>query len=193
MKWTFEIKFDGYRCVAVKRGREVTLFSRNKKVLNKRLQKVVEALASLGGDFVLDGELVAFDPQGRPSFQLLQNTRSRSLPVYFYAFDLLNRDGELLVNLPFARRRELLESLLIAPEDPLRLSSLCAVNLWQASIAICLTILGALNPYVILGSCFLFKIAFAFGSPTSSSLVAEMISKEEFALQIRSGGLQINV
>ena len=95
-KWTFEIKFDGYRCIAVKRGQEVTLFSRHKKVLNRRFPSVVEALASLDGDFVLDGELVAFDPQGRPSFQLLQNNLSRALPVYFYAFDLLNRDGELL-------------------------------------------------------------------------------------------------
>ena len=95
-KWTFEIKFDGYRCIAVKRGREVTLFSRNEKVLNKRFPKVVEALASLEGDFVLDGELVALDSQGRPSFQLLQSNLSRTLPVYFYAFDLLNRDGELL-------------------------------------------------------------------------------------------------
>ena len=92
-KWTFEIKFDGYRCIAVKRGREVTLFSRHKKVLNRRFPGVVEALASLGGDFVLDGELVAIDPQGRPSFQLLQNNLSRALPVYFYAFDLLNRNG----------------------------------------------------------------------------------------------------
>ena len=123
-KWTFEIKFDGYRCIAVKRGREVTLFSRNKKVLNKRFPKVVEALASLAGDFVLDGELVAFDPQGRPSFQLLQNNLSRTLPVYFYAFDLLNRNGELLVDLPIERRRELLGSMLAAPEDPLRLSPL---------------------------------------------------------------------
>jgi len=70
-KWTYEIKFDGYRCIAVKRGSEVTLFSRNEKLLNKRFPKVVDALTSLGGDFVLDGELVAFDPQGRPSFQLL--------------------------------------------------------------------------------------------------------------------------
>jgi ATP-dependent DNA ligase len=97
-KWTFEIKFDGYRCIAVKRGREIALFSRNGKVLNKRFLKVVEALALLEGDFVLDGELVAFAPQGRPSFQLLQNNLSRSLLVYFYAFDLLNRDGEPLVN-----------------------------------------------------------------------------------------------
>ena len=62
-KWTFEIKFDGYRCIAVKRRSTVTLFSRNEKLLNKRFPKVVDALASLGDDFVLDGELVAFDPR----------------------------------------------------------------------------------------------------------------------------------
>jgi DNA ligase D-like protein (predicted ligase) len=123
-KWTFEIKFDGYRCIALKRGREVTLFSRNQKVLNKRFTKVVEALASLAGDFVLDGELVALDPQGRPSFQLLQSNLSLAVPVYFYAFDLLNRNGELLVDLPIERRRKLLGSMLAAPEDPLRLSPL---------------------------------------------------------------------
>jgi DNA ligase D-like protein (predicted ligase) len=106
----------------MKRGREVTLFSRNQKVLNKRFPRVVEALASLAGDFVLDGELVAIDPQGRPSFQLLQNNLSQALPVYFYAFDLLNRNGEVLVDLPIERRRELLGSVLAAPEDPLRLS-----------------------------------------------------------------------
>jgi ATP-dependent DNA ligase len=106
--WTFEIKFDGYHCVAVKRGSAVTLFSRNEKVLNERFPKVVDALASLEGDFVLDGELVAIDPQGRPSFQLLQNNQSRALPVYFYAFDLLNRQGESLVSVAIERRRELL-------------------------------------------------------------------------------------
>jgi bifunctional non-homologous end joining protein LigD len=123
--WTFEIKFDVYRCIALKRGREVTLFSRNQKVLNKRFPKVVEALASLKGDFVLDGELVAIDPHGRPSFQLLQSNLSRALPVYFYSFDLLNRDRELLLNLPIERRRRLLESLLAASKvDPLCLSPL---------------------------------------------------------------------
>jgi bifunctional non-homologous end joining protein LigD len=67
-------------------------------VLNKRFQKVVGALGSLEGDFILDGELVAIDPKGRPSFQLLQNNQARTLLVYFYAFDLLNREGESLVS-----------------------------------------------------------------------------------------------
>jgi bifunctional non-homologous end joining protein LigD len=123
-KWTYEIKFDGYRCIAVKRGKDVTLFSRHEKVLNGRFPGVVDALVLLDGDFVLDGELVALDPQGRPSFQLLQGNISQSLPIYFYAFDLVNRSGELLVNLPLSRRRELLGGLLVAPEDPLRLSPL---------------------------------------------------------------------
>ena len=103
-QWIFEIKFDGYRCIAVKLGSEVTLFSRNQRVLNKRFPKIVDALASLDGDFVLDGELVAFDPQEKPSFQLLQNDQSPTLPVYFYAFDLLNRDGESLLSWPIERR-----------------------------------------------------------------------------------------
>ena len=122
--WTFEIKFDGYRCIVVKRGREVTLFSRHEKVLNKRFPGVVDAFASLDGDFVLDGELVALDSKGRPSFQILQNNLSRTLPVYFYCFDLLNRDGETLVNSPIERRRDLLGRMLSKPEDPLRLSPL---------------------------------------------------------------------
>ena len=91
-----------------RRGSEVTLFSRNQKLINKRFPKIVQALASLENEFVFDGELVAFDPQGRPSFQLLQNNRSRTFPVYFYAFDLLNRAGGLLLSLPIEPRRELL-------------------------------------------------------------------------------------
>ena len=88
-KWTFEIKFDGYRCIAVKRGREVTLFSRHKKVLNRRFPSVVVAPASLEGDIVLDGELVALDSQGRPSFKIMQHILSKLLIISFYALVLL--------------------------------------------------------------------------------------------------------
>jgi ATP-dependent DNA ligase len=94
--WTFEIKLDGYRCIAVKRGGEVTLFSRHQKVLNGRFPGVVDALASLKGDFVLDGELVAFDSQGRPSFQILQDVSSKRIPISFYAFDLLNKKRRIV-------------------------------------------------------------------------------------------------
>jgi bifunctional non-homologous end joining protein LigD len=64
------------------------------------------------------------DSEGRPSFQILQNSLSQELPIHFYVFDLLNRDGEILVNLPFSRRRELLGNLLAAPKNALRLSPL---------------------------------------------------------------------
>jgi ATP-dependent DNA ligase len=73
-KWTFEIKFDGYRCIAVKRVREVT--PRHKKVLNRRFSSVVQALASLGGDFVSRRKLVASDSQDLPSLQLIQSSHS---------------------------------------------------------------------------------------------------------------------
>ena len=135
-KWTFEIKFDGYRCIAVKGAQEVTLFSRHKKVLNKRFPGVVDALASLDSDFVLDGELVALDSKGRPSFQILQNNLSRTLPVYFYCFDLLNRDGETLVSSPIEQRRDLLHRIVAAPEDPLRLSPLLQASSGQVLEAV---------------------------------------------------------
>jgi ATP-dependent DNA ligase len=73
-KCTFEIKFDGYRRIAVKRDAEVTLFSRNQKVLNKRFTKVVEALASLKGDFVLDGELSPSIRKGDRPFSFCKTT-----------------------------------------------------------------------------------------------------------------------
>ncbi|HEX8311131.1 MAG TPA: non-homologous end-joining DNA ligase, partial [Chthoniobacteraceae bacterium] len=122
--WTFEIKFDGYRCLAMKNGNEITLFSRNEKTFNDRFPDVVEALRTIKGDFVLDGEIVALDEHGKPSFQLLQNSRSRALQVYLYAFDLLNWNGEALHTQPIERRRERLNELLSSPVDPLRLSPL---------------------------------------------------------------------
>jgi bifunctional non-homologous end joining protein LigD len=122
--WSFEIKFDGYRCIAVKRSSEVTLFSRNEKVLNDRFPNVVEALQEIAGDFVLDGEIVALDEQGRPSFQLLQNSRSRAISAYFYAFDLLHRDGESFLKEKLEQRRKRLTELLPDAAGTVRISPL---------------------------------------------------------------------
>jgi bifunctional non-homologous end joining protein LigD len=62
--------------------------------------------------------LLPLDSQGRPSFQVLQNNRSRTLAVYVYAFDLLKGDGESLLHEPIEGRRDLLGRMLPAPEDP---------------------------------------------------------------------------
>lgn len=122
--WTFEIKFDGYRCVAVKAGKKVMLLSRNRRRLDDRFPAIVKAVAKISGDFVIDGEIVALDQKGRPSFQLLQNSDASKLPILFYVFDILNRAGEELVAFPIERRRGLLSELLTNTPDPLRLSPL---------------------------------------------------------------------
>ncbi len=122
--WTFEIKFDGYRCIALKDGDDVKLLSRNENGLNDRFPNVVRALADLPGDFAMDGEIVALDEKGRPSFQLLQHNLTRPLDVFFYAFDLLNRDHEDARLEPIERRRERLDELLPVSVDPLRRSPL---------------------------------------------------------------------
>jgi MFS family permease len=73
---------------------------------------------------------------------------------------------------------------------------LCAVNLWQAAVAICLAVLGVthlLSAYVILASAFLFGVGFAFGSPASSSVIAEMVPAEDLASANNLGGLQMNI
>ena len=69
-------------------------------------------------------EIVALDSRGRPSFEITQNSASKDVTISFYAFDLLNKNGELLVNLSLSYGRESLDSLLAASKDPLRLSSL---------------------------------------------------------------------
>jgi bifunctional non-homologous end joining protein LigD len=79
-----KLSLEGYRCIAAKRRSEVMLFSRYRKVLNKRFPGITTALTSLEGDFALDGELVALDSQGRSLFQMLQAIPSQSLPIYFF-------------------------------------------------------------------------------------------------------------
>jgi bifunctional non-homologous end joining protein LigD len=107
-KWTFEIKFDGYRCIAVKLGKE------GHAILAPR-ESAQQTHRSGATSFSMESWLRWIRKEDLP-FNSMQNSISESsLPICCYAFDLLNRDGELLVNLPFFRRREFLEGCLPHP------------------------------------------------------------------------------
>ena len=80
-QWCYELKLDGYRAIAFKRNGAVHLRSRNDNDFNFRYPRVVEALARLSDDTVIDGEIVAFDQDGRPSFNTLQNQGSAAVSV----------------------------------------------------------------------------------------------------------------
>ncbi len=122
-EWIFEVKFDGFRCLAVKNGRTVELWSRNKKLLNERFPGVAEAVAKLSAvSCILDGEVCALNARGISSFQLLQNLADSGAPVVYYVFDLIAEGTRDLGGLPLRERKERLEVVLRKAREPIRLS-----------------------------------------------------------------------
>jgi ATP-dependent DNA ligase len=111
-QWLWEIKLDGYRAVAVKSGGVVTLYSRNKKILNKRFPYIIEPLRGLPDGTVVDGEIVALDDDGRPVFNLLQKFTSEAGRIRYFVFDLLFYDNRDLTRLTLLERRDMLRSLI---------------------------------------------------------------------------------
>ncbi len=122
--WRCEIKFDGYRAVAVLNDGDVELWSRNHKPLGPDYPEVVTALAQVKcRNAVLDGEMVALDAAGRSRFQLLQGRELGERPnIVFYIFDLMHLDGRDLTALPLEDRQKILATLLKKPKSPLQLS-----------------------------------------------------------------------
>jgi len=111
--WLFEVKWDGYRAIAELRDGEVSLYSRNLILLNRKFPPIVDALRRCGFEAVLDGEIVVVDERGHPDFQLLQDYRgSRSGHLLYYVFDLLHFQGHDLTGLPLLTRKELLKRAL---------------------------------------------------------------------------------
>ena len=113
--WVYEEKYDGYRILAYKEGRQVRLLSRNAKDRTVTFQHVAQAVSALAQETVLlDGEVVAFDRRGVSRFQLLQNLslqNERSEPHYA-VFDILYLDGRDLRAEPLRSRRSELEKVL---------------------------------------------------------------------------------
>ena len=109
--WTYEVKLDGYRTLALKEGARVKLLSRNLKDATKLYPTVAREVARLKADSViLDGEVVAIDEEGRPSFQALHHQAAHA--VVYYAFDVLHLDGRDLTTTPLDERREVLAKVL---------------------------------------------------------------------------------
>jgi bifunctional non-homologous end joining protein LigD len=107
--WAYQLKVDGYRAIAFKSTGALCLRSRNHKDFAVRYPQVLQGLAKLPNETVIDGELVAFGEDGRPSFNALQNYGSTATPLAFYVFDLLILAGRDLRGEPLDQRLDLLE------------------------------------------------------------------------------------
>src|SRR3954467_5990170 len=123
-QWLYELKLDGYRAIAFKLNGKVSLRSRNDNDFNGRYSAVVKALGKLPDNTVVDGEVVAFDQEGRPSFNALQNYGSAPAPVVYFVFDVLVLAGQDLRREPLQKRRELLEQKVLPKlPEPVRYSA----------------------------------------------------------------------
>lgn len=124
-KYGFEYKWDGVRAISYWDGKHLTLQSRNRLDITRRYPELADLGRALGKeDTILDGEILALDENGRPSFARLQrrmhaegleNIRrlSTQVPVWYVLFDLLFRRGRSTMSLPYTERRRLLENLTI--------------------------------------------------------------------------------
>jgi ATP-dependent DNA ligase len=131
-KWLVELKLDGYRAHAIKSGAKVHLRSRNDNDFNSRYPGIVKALASMPDETVIDGEVVALDPDGKPSFNLLQNCGPAGAPLHFFIFDVLVLKGKDVMGEPLIKRRELIEEhALPRLADPIRYSPVLEGTLKQ--------------------------------------------------------------
>src|SRR5687767_8636949 len=111
--FSYELKWDGYRMVAVKSGAEVRLLSRRGQDYTRELATIAAAVRSLKvPECAIDGEVCAVDARGVPSFQLLQNRGRNRAPLVFFVFDLLWLEGEDLRGLPIEERRKKLTKLI---------------------------------------------------------------------------------
>src|SRR5437764_4817014 len=121
--WLFEVKCDGYRALARVSQGEAKLASRKGSDLTQRFSTVAKEIAKAvkTPDCVLDGEVCALDEAGRSSFSAMQRGEAKT-PLVYFVFDLLELEGETLVDLPLSERRRRLESLLDRRNRTVRLS-----------------------------------------------------------------------
>jgi bifunctional non-homologous end joining protein LigD len=111
-QWLFEMKFDGYRCLAAIAGPQVRLYTRNGNDWTPQFHRLVAPLSRLTeGSALIDGEICAFR-DGRTDFSTLKDALSDGGPLVYFAFDLLELDGQSLEKLPLVERKQKLRALL---------------------------------------------------------------------------------
>ena len=104
--WLYEM-LDGYRALAIKSGGKVQLRSRNDNDFTERYSSIAAALCTVPDETILDGELIALDEEGRPSFHRLQNYVSSKAALVFFIFDVLILRGRNVMREPLSERRAL--------------------------------------------------------------------------------------
>jgi ATP-dependent DNA ligase len=128
--WLYEL--DGFRAFAYKTGGKVHLRSRNDKDFSTKYAAILKALAPMPDETVIDGEIVALDLAGPPSFNALQNHGSGTGPLFYYVFDVMVIAGREVMGLPLQSRRELLRHRVLAKlADPIRESPELEASLLQ--------------------------------------------------------------
>jgi DNA ligase D-like protein (predicted ligase) len=120
-RWEYQIKLDGYRAIAFKTGKKLHLRSRNDNDFGLRYPAVLEGLAKLPDETVIDGEIVAIGEDGRPSFNVLHNHGASGASLLFFVFDVLVLAGRDVMKEPLSVRRALLESRVLPKlNEPVR-------------------------------------------------------------------------
>jgi len=110
-EWLYEMKLDGYRCLAGRDSTGVTLWSRRGNLFTNQFPHIARACERLPPNTLVDGEIVALDESGRVSFNLLQHHRSKAQALVFYAFDVLIYRSRSVSNVPLYFRREVLHRI----------------------------------------------------------------------------------
>jgi bifunctional non-homologous end joining protein LigD len=129
--WIYEIKFDGFRALALRGSDEARVLSRNNKDLGAKFPDVLNAALGLQvKDAIIDGEIVALDSEGRSSFQLLQQYEMgrEKPPLYYYVFDILRLNGKDLRGLAVLERKAALEKILPKSDGIIRYSAALGSN-----------------------------------------------------------------
>ncbi|KQT30868.1 ATP-dependent DNA ligase [Chryseobacterium sp. Leaf405] len=112
--WIFEIKWDGYRAIADLSKKQPLFYSRNGISFLSKFEKVSNDFSQQKYKMILDGEIVAYDENGKPNFQLLQQIGDNpNLALTYQVFDLLWLNGHSTEELPLLQRKELLKDALI--------------------------------------------------------------------------------